>query len=57
MISTRNEKIPCQWCGDLTRMLGTKECDNCHEVRMRIYNMPDTVLEKIIGSRNETTNP
>jgi hypothetical protein len=29
------ETIPCKWCNVPTPMLGTKECDNCHEIRTR----------------------
>lgn len=32
---------PCRWCGTPTRMLFTKECDRCHELRTRIEWDPE----------------
>ncbi len=28
--------VPCKWCGNPTRFLGTKECDGCWELRTRM---------------------
>jgi hypothetical protein len=33
--------VSCKWCGQETSMTGTKECDNCHELRVRIVNSPE----------------
>lgn len=35
-----NETCPCKWCAKPTPMLGTKECDNCHELATRIERDP-----------------
>lgn len=29
-------QVPCQWCSKPTPMLGTKECDRCHELCVRV---------------------
>ncbi len=42
------ETVPCRFCGEQTRMTGTKECDNCHEVRARIRYMPGRILVAIL---------
>lgn len=44
---------PCKWCGKPTRMLGTKECDPCHELRKRIDMTDPVLLAKILGLRFE----
>lgn len=37
----KHATVPCQWCKLPTPMLGTRECDRCHELRIRIqYNVP-----------------
>lgn len=41
--------VPCKFCGVSTPMLGTKQCDNCHEVAIRVRSMPDAVLERILA--------
>ena len=28
--------VPCKWCEKPTHMTGTKECSNCHEIRIRL---------------------
>lgn len=28
--------VKCKWCGELTAMTATKECDGCHEVTSRL---------------------
>jgi len=33
-----SETVPCKWCGEPTRMLGTKMCDRCWELDSRIRN-------------------
>ena len=35
------QTCPCQWCGKPTAMLGTKECDSCHELHVRIRLNPE----------------
>lgn len=35
-----NETVPCRHCGKGTMMLGTRECDGCHELRVRIDRDP-----------------
>lgn len=35
-----NETVPCRHCGKNTMMLGTRECDSCHELRVRIDRDP-----------------
>lgn len=50
------EMIPCQWCGTPTRMLGTKECDRCWELRSRIQHdmsLAKQMLRKLCGYRND----
>lgn len=33
-------EVPCKWCNTPTHLTGTKECNGCHEIRMRAgYNM------------------
>lgn len=29
-------RVPCQHCGVPTPMTGTRECDNCHEIALRL---------------------
>lgn len=31
-----SETVPCIWCAKPTRMLGTRQCDNCWELSRRI---------------------
>jgi hypothetical protein len=31
--------VPCKRCGDETRMLGTKLCDNCWELESRLAGL------------------
>lgn len=28
--------VACKWCNTPTKMLGTRECDRCHDLRVRI---------------------
>jgi len=35
------ETIPCKWCHMPTPMLGTRMCDRCYELEMRIERDPD----------------
>lgn len=48
-----SKTCPCKWCGRPTPMLGTQECDNCHEVRLRVEFMVPEVLARIIDLRPE----
>lgn len=31
-------EVPCKWCSNPTRMTGTKECNNCWEMRSRMQS-------------------
>ena len=42
--------VPCKYCDQPTAMLGTKECDPCHEVASRLCSMPDEVLDRILSA-------
>jgi len=56
-MSTNQPTVPCKWCAEPTPMLGTKECDSCHEVRIRMTQMaPITMLRIIAGVVNELDN-
>jgi len=39
----------CKWCGDLTAMDGTKECDRCYELRTRIDDDPELAKKILEG--------
>ena len=47
MFSEPPVTIPCRFCGRPTPMLGTKLCDGCWEIDMRIRVTDDDVFEKI----------
>lgn len=42
------DEVPCVYCGDLTTYIGTKHCDRCHEVAVRVRRMPVAVLQAIL---------
>jgi hypothetical protein len=42
----------CKWCGKDTSYLGTKECDNCWEMRHRIDSSPE-LAEKMLKAAKE----
>lgn len=46
--------IPCKYCGTLTRMLGTKSCDNCWEMAARIRTTNFETLAKILAENQPT---
>ena len=33
--------VPCKWCRQPTEMLGMRECDSCHELRVLISMNPE----------------
>lgn len=39
--------FPCRHCGKPTFMLGTKECDGCHELRIRVQRDPELALRML----------
>ena len=41
-------RVPCRFCDRPTKMTGTKECDNCHEVRVRIQGMDRSLVSRIV---------
>lgn len=43
-----NETVPCRHCGKGAMMLGTRECDGCHELRVRIDRDPE-MARKMLG--------
>lgn len=47
-----SETTKCKWCGTSTASLGTKECDNCWEMRHRISSNPE-LAEKMLKSVKE----
>jgi hypothetical protein len=47
-----DETCKCKWCGVDTTSLGTKECDNCWEMRHRIDNYPE-LAEKMLKAAKE----
>ena len=49
------ETVPCQWCATPTTYTGTKECNDCHEIRMRCGNNW-TATFKIIAAEFEERN-
>lgn len=50
MINDNRSTVPCRWCGKPTPMTGTKECDPCHELRVRI-NMDPEITSRILAAR------
>jgi hypothetical protein len=41
-MSDNNEPtVPCEICGKPTRMIGTRRCDRCWELEMRITHDPE----------------
>lgn len=41
------ETVPCQFCSKPTRMIGTKQCDSCWELKSRMEVADPTVLRRI----------
>ncbi|MCP4651101.1 MAG: hypothetical protein GY853_13630 [PVC group bacterium] len=41
--------IKCEICGEPTTMLGTKHCDRCHELKIRIERDPE-LTKKILAA-------
>lgn len=41
------QHMPCNYCGSLTRMLGTQICDNCWSLRKKIEKNPE-IARKIL---------
>jgi len=46
---TEAERVPCRYCKTPTAMLGTRECDWCHNVSVNVRTMSPVVLSKIIS--------
>lgn len=44
-------EVPCKFCGQPTRYLGTRQCNNCYEVASRIGSMTIEVIVKILSDR------
>lgn len=44
--------VPCKWCRLPTTYLGTRECDPCHELRVRISRDP-TRARQILAAVDE----
>lgn len=44
--------IPCRFCGEPTRMLGTKLCDPCWEIK-RLIDARPAVVKTILSQREE----
>lgn len=40
--------ISCKYCGNDTYQFGTKQCDNCYEVRCRIGHMSSATLAEMM---------
>jgi len=49
------EFIPCQICGEPTRMLGTKRCDRCWELETRVRMNPE-LARKILEETKKCVN-
>lgn len=47
-ISEFDKTVPCIFCCTQTSMLGTKQCDNCHEILTRIKTTKLIALVRII---------
>ena len=47
-----NESVPCELCGRLTRMLGTKRCDGCWELETRIGDDVSMTLKILKRNHN-----
>lgn len=45
--------VPCKWCAKPTHMLGTRECDGCHELVFRVRNDP-ALAQRVL---NEMPSP
>lgn len=48
--------VPCRWCKRPTDFIGTRECDNCHEIRMRVavdWNATDRIIQHERNSTND----
>lgn len=46
----KEHEVPCGLCGKPTRMTGTKRCNSCWELEMRVEMHPDVaakVLERL----------
>lgn len=42
--------VACKYCGQPSKMLATKQCNNCWEVASRLRHMPLDVIESILAS-------
>ena len=50
------QTVPCIWCGQQTRFLGTKKCDGCWELYRRIEwdtEIAERMIQFIRGRDNE----
>lgn len=47
-MTNSSHTVPCKYCGNPTKMKGTKLCDPCWELVRAIQVVPRSVLEKII---------
>jgi hypothetical protein len=41
---TEAKTVPCKWCTTPTPMLGTRECDHCHELYRRLEGTRSKVI-------------
>lgn len=48
----RNATVPCKWCGNPTRMRGTRMCDGCWELDWRIRATP-ALAQRILDDVHE----
>lgn len=49
--------VPCRHCGKATMMLGTRECDRCHELSVRIERDPEIALAILTKQPLRITDP
>ncbi len=54
----KEKTIPCKTCGLPTPMLGTKLCDGCYEVEVRLdyYLTNDNAIAFVRAALDEATN-
>lgn len=45
--------VACKWCSKPTTFLGTRECDPCHQLRLRLQIADDELICKMLDLRKE----
>lgn len=47
MIKYEQPVVPCKYCGDLTSMTGTRQCNRCWEIASRLRSLPENAFQRM----------